>query len=142
MNSLRYLSERSDHVVAVIMTLKCDEHRRWIPSADMKALIEAAAAEEGLDNVSVYIENEGWLADSIDKLKADGVARSFHPTIHVEKELELIRSVIDLDVPVHLIPSHLNLRSSNIRWLTEEGLIEEFRDQIPENVYAYIKNKF
>ena len=62
MNSLKYLSERSDKVYAVIMTLKSEEQNRWIPSETMKRLIEAAIAEEKLDNVSVYIESEGWLA--------------------------------------------------------------------------------
>ena len=119
MNSLKYLSERSDKVYAVIMTLKSEE--------------------EKLDNVSVYIESEGWLAHSIETLGADGVARSFHPNINIEKEVELIRSVIELGIPLHLIPSHLELRSSHIRWLSEEQLMDEFKEQVPASVYRYIQ---
>ncbi|PWM20709.1 MAG: hypothetical protein DBX53_08210 [Clostridiales bacterium] len=139
MNSLKYLSERSDKVYAVIMTLKSEEQNRWIPSETMKRLIEAAIAEEKLDNVSVYIESEGWLAHSIETLGADGVARSFHPNINIEKEVELIRSVIELGIPLHLIPSHLELRSSHIRWLSEEQLMDEFKEQVPASVYRYIQ---
>ena len=139
MNSLRYLSERSNKVIAVIMTLKSEEKNRWIPSETMKQLIEEAIAEEKLDNVSVYIENEGWLAHSVESLAADGVARSFHPNINIGKEMELIQSVIELGIPVHLIPSHLELRSSHIRWLSEEKLMEEFKEQVPASVYRYIQ---
>lgn len=48
MNSLKYLSERSNKVIAVIMTLKSEEKNRWIPSETMKQLIEEAIAEENL----------------------------------------------------------------------------------------------
>ena len=91
MNSLKYLSERCDKVFAVIMTLKAEEGDRFVPSQTMKTLIEQAVAAEGLDNVSVYIEDEGWLARSVEELGANGVARSFHPSINIEKEMELIR---------------------------------------------------
>lgn len=139
MNSLRYLSERSDKVYAVIMTLTSDEPKRWIPSEVMKKLIEDAIAEEKLDNVFVYIEKEGWLAHTVEALNADGVARSFHPTINIENEIELIQSVIELGIPVHLIPSHLELRSSHIRWLSEEKLMDEFKEQVPASMYRYIQ---
>lgn len=138
MNSLKYLSGRSDKVIAVIMTLDADEHKRWIPSNDMKALIEEAAQAEGLTNVEVYIENEGWIADTIDKFKANGVARSFHPNISRENEFELIRSVVELDVPVHIIPSKLDVRATNIKFFAEENMLNEFSEQLPENVYQYI----
>lgn len=140
-NSLRYLSERSDKVYAVIMTLKEEEKNRWIPSEVMKSLIEETVAKEGLDNVFVYIENEGWLAHTVEVLEADGVARSFHPSINMEKEEELIQAVIALDVPVHLIPSHLDLRSSEIRVLAEERLWDEIQGQVPETVFQYLKEK-
>ncbi len=138
MSSLRYLSERSDRVIAVIMTLEADEHKRWIPSSDMKQLIKEAVKAEGLDNVEVYIEKEGWIADTIEKFHANGVARSFHPNISIENELELIKAVVDLDVPVHLIPSKLDIRASNIKFFAEENMLNEFSDQLPENVYKYI----
>ena len=141
MNSLRYLSERSDKVCAVIMTLKAEEEKRWIPSGTMKALIEEAVAAEGLDNVSVYIEDEGWLAHSVEELGADGVARSFHPSINMEKEMELIHAVIELGIPVHLIPSQLDLRSSEIRVLAEEGFLDEIAEQVPDAVFRYLKKK-
>lgn len=139
MNSLRYLSERSDKVIAVIMTLSSEESKRWIPSEVMKQLIEEAIADAKLDNVSVYIESDGWIAHSIEALNADGVARSFHPTINIDNEVELIQAVIELDIPVHLIPSHLELRSSHIRWLSEEKLMDEFKEQVPKSVYRYIQ---
>ncbi len=138
MSSLRYLSERSDKVIAAIMTLEADEHKRWIPSSDMKQLIEEAVKTEGLDNVEVYIEKEGWIADTIEKFHANGVARSFHPNISIENELELIKAVVDLDVPLHLIPSKLDIRASNIKFFAEENMLNEFSDQLPENVYKYI----
>lgn len=138
MNSLKYLSERSDKVISVIMTLSADEKKRWIPSEDMKALLEEAIKKEGLDNVSVYIEKEGWIANTIEHFKADGVARSFHPNISVNNEIELINAVIDLNVPVHIIPSKLDVRSSNIKFFAEENMLHEFKDQLPENVYNYI----
>ena len=139
MNSLKYLSQRSDKVFAVIMTLKAEEGNRWIPSAEAKRLVEEAAEEEGLDNVSVYVEDEGWLAHSVEALGADGVARSFHPAIDMEKEMELIQAVIDLNVPVHLIPSRLDLRSSQIRVLSQEGLLDEVKEQVPPSVFRYLQ---
>lgn len=141
MNSLRYLSERCDKVFAVIMTLKAEEEKRWIPSQTMKTLIEEAVSAAGLDNVSVYIEDEGWLARSVEELGANGVARSFHPSIDMEKEMELIRAVIDLGVPVHLIPSTLDLRSSEIRVLAEEGFLDEIREQVPDSVFEYLRRQ-
>ncbi len=138
MNSIKYLSERSDRVVAVIMTLSSEENKRWISSSDMKVLIEDAVKSQGLDNVEVYIENEGWLAHTIEKFKADAVARSFHPNISLRNEYELITSVIDLNIPVHIIPSKLDVRSSNIKFFAEENMLSDFKDQLPENVYKYI----
>lgn len=139
MNSLKYLSERSDKVYAVIMTLKSDEPNRWIPSEVMKKLVEESVKEEHLNNVFVYIEDESWLAHSVDILGADGVARSFHPSINIDKEMELIQTVIDLDIPVHLIPSQLDLRSSQIRMLAEEKFMDEVKEQVPGSVYKYIQ---
>ena len=138
-NSLKYLSARSDKVIAVIMTLKSEEEQRWIPSSVMKTLIEEAVAEEGLDNVYAYVEDSNWLAQSIETLGADGVARSFHPSIDMNREMELIQAVIDLDVPLHLIPSHLDLRSSQIRLLSEEGYLDEVKDQVPGSVFRYLQ---
>lgn len=141
MNSLKYLSERCDKVFAVIMTLKAEEGDRFVPSQTMKTLIEQAVAAEGLDNVSVYIEDEGWLARSMEELGANGVARSFHPSINIEKEMELIHTVIELGVPVHLIPSTLDLRSSEIRVLVEEGFLDEIREQVPDSVFRYFQQQ-
>ncbi len=141
MNSLKYLSERCDKVFAVIMTLKAEEGDRFVPSQTMKTLIEQAVAAEGLDNVSVYIEDEGWLARSVEELGANGVARSFHPSINIEKEMELIHTVIELGVPVHLIPSTLDLRSSEIRVLVEEGFLDEIREQVPDSVFRYFQQQ-
>ena len=100
---------------------------------------EAEDYDEKYYDSTVYIESEGWLAHSIETLGADGVARSFHPNINIEKEVELIRSVIELGIPLHLIPSHLELRSSHIRWLSEEQLMDEFKEQVPASVYRYIQ---
>ena len=141
MSSLKYLSERCDKVFAVIMTLKAEEGDRFVPSQTMKTLIEQAVAAEGLDNVSVYIEDEGWLARSVEELGANGVARSFHPSINIEKEMELIHTVIELGVPVHLIPSTLDLRSSEIRVLVEEGFLDEIREQVPDSVFRYFQQQ-
>lgn len=141
MNSLKYLSERCDKVFAVIMTLKAEEGDRFVHSQTMKTLIEQAVAAEGLDNVSVYIEDEGWLARSVEELGANGVARSFHPSINIEKEMELIHTVIELGVPVHLIPSTLDLRSSEIRVLVEEGFLDEIREQVPDSVFRYFQQQ-
>ena len=88
--------------------------------------------------MEVYIEKEGWIADTIEKFHANGVARSFHPNISIENELELIKAVVDLDVPLHLIPSKLDIRASNIKFFAEENMLNEFSDQLPENVYKYI----
>lgn len=141
MNALRYLSERSDKVYAVIMTPSEEEPRRWISSEVMKGLIENALDAMRLNNVFVYIEKDGWLAHSIEKLNADGVARCFHAYVENSvQEKELIESVTALNVPVHLLPCRLELRSSQLRWLSEEGLIDDFKDQLPESVYLYIKN--
>jgi len=137
-NSLRFLSERSEQVYAVIMTHVSDEGKRWIPSTVMKNLVEVALKAEGLDNVAVYIEAEDWIAHTIDVLKADSVARSFHPNIVIEKEINFINSVIELDIPVEILPSKLNLRASNIKWFYDEGMLEDFKDQLPANVYEYI----
>ena len=141
MNSLKYLSERCDKVFAVIMTLPAGEGDRFVPSQTLKTLIEQAVAAEGLDNVSVYIEDEGWLARSVEELGANGVARSFHPSINIEKEMELIHTVIELGVPVHLIPSTLDLRSSEIRVLVEEGFLDEIREQVPDSVFRYFQQQ-
>ena len=140
LNSLRFLAERSERVIALIMTLREEEKKRWIPSKDMKKLIEEAAMAEGLYNVTATIEDEGWLAHSIDRLNATGVARSFHPHIQVEQELDLIYTVTSMEVPVLIIPSQLHLRASEIRLLAEEGLAEECREQLPPNVYEYIRH--
>lgn len=137
-NSLRFLSERSEQVYAVIMTHVSDEGKRWIPSIVMKNLVEAALKAEGLNNVGVYIEAEDWIAHTIDVLKADCVARSFHPNIIIEKEMDFINSVIELDILVQIIPSKLNLRASNIKWFYDEGMLEDFKEQLPQNVYQYI----
>lgn len=81
MNSLKYLSERSDKVYAVILTLKSEEQNRWIPSETMKRLIEAAIAEERLDNVSVYIESEGWLAIPLKRWARTALPGAFTRTL-------------------------------------------------------------
>jgi len=120
------------------MTHVSDEGKRWIPSTVMKNLVEVALKAEGLDNVAVYIEAEDWIAHTIDVLKADSVARSFHPNIVIEKEINFINSVIELDIPVEILPSKLNLRASNIKWFYDEGMLEDFKDQLPANVYEYI----
>ena len=137
-NSLRFLSERSDKVVAVIMTLASDEGKRWIPSKDMKELIEVALKDAGLNNVEVYIESEGWIAHSIEEFKANGVARTFHPNISMEAEQKFINAVIELDIPVHIIPSKLNVRATDIKFFVEESMLKEFSDLVPKNVYEYI----
>ena len=137
-NSLKFLSERSDRVIAVIMTLEQEEDKRWIPSADMKELIEVAIKEAGLDNVEVYIESEGWIAHSIEEFNANGVARTFHPNISIETEQKFINAVIELDVPVHIIPSKLNVRASDIKFFVEENMLGDFSDLVPKNVYDYI----
>lgn len=137
-NSLKFLSERSEQVYAVIMTHVSDEKKRWISSKTTKELLEVALKEAGLKNVGVYIESEDWIAHTIEVLNADCVARSFHPNIVIEKEMELINSVIEIDIPVQIIPSKLNIRSSNIKWFYDENMLEDFKEQLPPNVYQHI----
>lgn len=140
MKTLSYLSKRSHKVVAVIMTLKESEHKRFIPSAQMKKLIEDAVKEAGLDNVTAYIEEDGWIADTIKTFNADAVARSFHANINAERELEFIKILEQMDIPVQLVPSYDNINSTLIKVYAEHNITSELEKLLPKNVYDYIIN--